>query len=304
MRSYRFVQVDVFTDRPFGGNPLAVFPQAEGIDDNEMQMIAREMNLSETTFVLPADDPKADVRVRFFTPGMELPFAGHPSVGTHVVLAQEGLYELEGPVTRVYQQIGLGTLPVDLVVENETVDRAIMTQGDLSFGDFVDDHQLLADALGLDESDIDKNLPPRVVSTGLPGLMVPVTSRSAIERIQLNIAIFSELCEKINVTDVEVFTMQTWDPINTVHVRNFGPPWTGVLEDPATGSVGGALGAYLVHHQKVPPLEPTTRLVIEQGFEMGRPSLIEVLVDLEGRTVKRIRVGGQVVRVLEGELTF
>jgi trans-2,3-dihydro-3-hydroxyanthranilate isomerase len=304
MGTYQFIQVDVFTDRPFGGNPLAVFPEAEGLDDDEMQMIAREMNLSETTFVLPPDDPKADVRVRFFTPGLELPFAGHPTVGTHVVLAQEGRYELEAPVTRVHQEIELGTLPVDLIVEEGVVERAIMTQGALSFGDFMDDHQMLADALGVEQSDIDKSLPPRIVSTGLPGLMVPLTSRSAVERIQLNLPVFNQLCERMDVTGVEVFSMQTWDPVNTVHARNFGPPWTGVLEDPATGSVGGALGGYLVHHQKVPSQQPTTRLVIEQGFEMGRPSLIEVLVDMEGRTVKQVRVGGQVVRVAEGTLTF
>lgn len=304
MANYRFIQVDVFTDRPFGGNPLAVFLDAEGLDDDEMQMIAREMNLSETTFVLPPTDPDADVRVRFFTPGMELPFAGHPTVGTHVVLAQEGRYELEAPVTRIHQQIELGTLPVDLQVEDGTVERAIMTQGALSFGDFVDDRRMLAQALGLNEIDIDKNLPPRVASTGLPGLMVPVTSRSAVERVQLNLPVFNELCEKVDVTGVEVFSMQTWDPVNTVHTRNFGPPWTGVLEDPATGSVGGALGGYLVHHQKVPPTQPTTRLIIEQGFEMGRPSLIEVLVDVEGRSVKQVRVGGQVVRVAEGTLAF
>jgi trans-2,3-dihydro-3-hydroxyanthranilate isomerase len=128
VKDYRFIQVDVFTNRPFGGNPLAVFPEAEGLSDEEMQMIAREMNLSETTFVLPPDDPKADVRVRIFTPGMELPFAGHPTIGTHVVLAQEGRYELQEPTTRIYQQIELGTLPVDLIVEDGKVERAIMTQ--------------------------------------------------------------------------------------------------------------------------------------------------------------------------------
>lgn len=304
MRSYRFIQVDVFTNRPFGGNPLAVFPVAEGLSDDEMQLIAREMNLSETTFVLPSEDPKADVRVRFFTPGMELPFAGHPTVGTHVVLAQEGFYDLEEPVTRVFQQIGLGTLPVDLIVEDSKVERAIMTQGSFSLGDFADDPEMVAKSLGLEVGDLDPKLPPRVASTGLPGLMVPLMSRAAIERIHLNLAVFNELCEKMSVMDVEVFSFQTWDPANTVHVRNFSPPYTGLMEDPATGSVGGALGGYLVHHQKVPHQEPTTRLMIEQGFEMGRPSLIEVLVDVKGLTVKRVRVGGQVVRVAEGTLTF
>jgi trans-2,3-dihydro-3-hydroxyanthranilate isomerase len=233
-----------------------------------------------------------------------LPFAGHPTIGTHVVLAQEGRYKLESPVTRIHQQIELGTLPVDLVVDKGKVERAIMTQGDLCFGDFADDRRMLADALGLRESDIDPDLPPRVASTGLPGLMVPLTSRAAVERIQLNLPVFNRLCEMLDVAQVEPFSMETWDPANTVHARNFGPPWTGVIEDPATGSVGGALGGYLVHHQGLPPEEPTTRLVIEQGFEMGRPSLIEVLVDVKGRSVQRVRVGGHVVRVIEGKLSL
>lgn len=304
MRSYRFIQADVFTHRPFGGNPVAVFPEAEGLTDDEMQMIAREMNLSECAFVLTPGDPKADVKVRFFTPGVELPFAGHPTIGTHVVLAQEGRYELEAPLTRIHQEIGLGVLPVDLVVEEDKVERAIMTQGDFSLGDFFDNAKMLADALGLRTDDFNQDMPPRVASTGLPGLMVPLASRDAIERIQLNLPVFNRVCEQMNLTSVEPFTMETWDPSNTVHARNFAPPWTGVLEDPATGSVGGALGGYLVHHQGVPPEEPTTRIVIEQGFEMGRPSLIEALVDVKGRSVQRVRVGGQVVRVLEGTLTF
>jgi len=304
MKSYRFVQVDVFTSRAFGGNPLAVFPDAEGISDDEMQMIARELNLAETAFVLPPDDPRADVKVRFFTPGTELPFAGHPTVGTHVVLAQEGRYKLESPVTRIHQQIKLGVLPVDLIVEGGTVERAIMTQAELGFGDFVDDIHLLADALGLRPGDIETDPPPRIATTGLPGLMVPLKSREAVDRIQPNLPVFNKLCEMMHVDQIEPFSMQTWDPSNTVHARNFGPPWTGVLEDPATGSLGGALGGYLVHHQVIPPEEPTTRIVIEQGFKMGRPSLIEVLVDVKGRSVRQVRVGGQVVRLIEGTLTF
>ena len=123
MRRYHFIQADVFTEVIFGGNPVAIFPDAEGLSDIEMQKIAREMNLSETTFVLPPTDPRADVRVRFFTPTAELPFAGHPTIGTHVVLAQLGRYPISGPVTRIWQQVGIGTLPVDLITDGDGRDR-------------------------------------------------------------------------------------------------------------------------------------------------------------------------------------
>ena len=127
MRRYQFIQADVFTEIVFGGNPVAVFPDAAGLSDDEMQKIAREMNLSETTFVLPPTDSQADVRVRFFTPSAELPFAGHPTIGTHVVLAHLGRYEITGPITRVWQQVNIGTLPVDLITDGEgNTSRAVM----------------------------------------------------------------------------------------------------------------------------------------------------------------------------------
>ena len=139
MRTYRFYQVDVFTDKAFGGNPLAVFPDAEGLSDREMQQLAREMNLSETTFVLPSADPKADFRVRIFTPAAEVPLAGHPVVGTHYVLASLGRIHLKSPVTRIHQELKVGILPVDLYVEGGAVQRVVMTQVLPSFLTVVDD---------------------------------------------------------------------------------------------------------------------------------------------------------------------
>jgi trans-2,3-dihydro-3-hydroxyanthranilate isomerase len=304
LREYRFFQVDVFTELIFGGNPLAVFVEADGLSDGEMQQIARELNLSETAFVLPPTDESADVRVRFFTPSTELPFAGHPTIGTHVVLAQEGYYLIEGPITRIWQQVGIGVLPVDLIADaEEHIHRAVMTQGKPRFGATLDDPALLAGALGLHTGDIRADLPTQVVSTGLSTLFIPLASLSAVQRIQLNVPVFNQVCRSLGVTSAEPFALETLDAAHHIHARNFGP-LLGVFEDPATGSSGGALGAYLVYHGAVELSEPTTYIVIEQGYEINRPSLIEVEVDsrAEGRTLDEVRVGGQVVRVLEGVL--
>jgi len=304
VRPYRFVQADVFTEVIFGGNPVAVFPDAEGLSDDEMQKIAREMNLSETTFVLPPTDPRADVRVRFFTPNTELPFAGHPTIGTHVVLARLGRYTISGPVTRIWQQVRVGTLPVDLITDaNGDTSRAVMTQDEARHGGVYQDKKQIARALGLEGRDIHPDLPAQVFSTGLPGLIIPLTSLEAIQRITLNVGLFNDICRSMSVTGAEVFTLETLDKAHHAHVRNFDP-LVGVLEDPATGSMAGALGAYLLanHVFEFEHAASTTHMVIEQGFEIDRPSLIEVEVDVREGAITEVRVGGQVVIVLEGEL--
>ncbi|MBN1310123.1 MAG: PhzF family phenazine biosynthesis protein [Anaerolineae bacterium] len=306
MRSYHFLQADVFTEVIFGGNPVAVFPEAEGLSDDEMQKIAREMNLSETTFVLPPTDTNADVRVRFFTPSSELPFAGHPTIGTHIVLAHLGRYEITGPVTRVWQQVGIGTLPVDLITDsNGATNRAVMTQGEARHGAIFDDKAQIAKALGLQKADIHPDLPVQVFSTGLPGLIIPLNSLDAIQRIALNIELFNRICRVTSVTGAEVFTLETLDKAHHAHVRNFDP-LVGVYEDPATGSMAGALGAYLLANNvfEYEPESSTTHMVLEQGYEMNRPSLIEVEVDIADEAISQVRVGGQAVILIEGELTI
>lgn len=304
VRRYPFIQADVFTDRVFGGNPLAVFPEADGLSSDEMQKIAREINLSETAFVLPPTAPQADVRVRFFTPTSELPFAGHPTIGTHVVLANMGRYELTGPVTRIFQQAKNRVLPVDLITDGSGhTDRAVMTQDEARHGDVFDDEELLATALGLTSADFHPDLPAQVFSTGLPGLILPLASLDAIQRVELNIPAFNEICKTVNVTIAEVFSLETLDKAHSAHVRAFAP-LLGILEDPATGSMAGALGSYLLEKGvfEYTPEFSTTHMVFEQGYEIDRPSLIEVEIDIEDGANKEVRVGGQVVTVIEGEL--
>lgn len=302
MQQYKFYQLDVFTTEPFGGNPLAVFTDAQGLSDTEMAAIAREMNLSETVFVLPPTDPQADVRLRIFTPAMELPLAGHPVVGTHWLLAELGRYSLTEPTTQVWGQLGVGTLPVDLSVEAGRVTRVTMTQARPQFLARVDDGAALAAALGLTLDDLTVgDLKPQVVSTGVPQLMVPLASLDAVRRIALNRQALIPIMRALDTHLVFVFTFETVAPDVAVHTRAF-PVLMGIDEDAATGSATGALGAYLVRHSALPLGEPTTRFVTEQGLEMGRPSTLFVEVDGPPDAITTVRVGGAAVTLIEGEL--
>jgi trans-2,3-dihydro-3-hydroxyanthranilate isomerase len=306
MREYRFVQVDVFTDRPFGGNPLAVFPEAEGLTTGEMQQLAREMNLSETTFVLPSQAEGADFRVRIFTPAKELPFAGHPVVGTHWVLAHLGRVDLHEPETRVWLELGVGVLPADLHVAGGRVERVVMTQDRPAFLDILEDIGDLAQGLGLPPEAIGgTGLPVQVVSTGIPQMMVPVRSLAEVQALdpaRLNVTALNRQSHAVGTDCVMVFTFETEMPAATVHTRMFAPA-LGVPEDPATGSASGALGAYLVHHGAV-PVDATTHILSEQGAEIGRPSKLFIEVDSTDGQITAVRVGGQVVPVARGTVSF
>ena len=307
MREYRFIQVDVFTDTPFGGNPLAVFYEAGGLTTEEMQRLAREMNLSETTFVLPPQAGGADFKVRIFTPADELPFAGHPVVGTHWALAHLGRVDLREPVTQVRFELGVGVLPADLHVAGGLVERVVMTQDRPTFHAIMEDVADLAAGLGLaPEAITGTGLPVHVVSTGLPQLMVPVRSLAELQGLDaggLNTTALNRACRAVGSDIVLVFTFETERPEATVHVRVFAP-LHGVPEDPATGSANGALGAYLVHHRAVPVDGPTVHIVSEQGAEMNRPSTVYIEVDCTENEITAVRVGGQVVPVVEGVVRF
>ena len=300
MRTYRFFQVDVFTDTPFGGNPLAVFPEAEGLSDREMQQLAKEMNLSETTFVLPPVDPRADFKVRIFTPGAEVPFAGHPVLGTHFVLAQLGRIRLQAPVTRIHQEIKIGVLPVDLYVRDGRVERVVMTQGHPKFlAEFKDIPQLAA-ALSIEPHEIaSMGLPAQVVSTGLPQLMIPVRSLQAVQHAAPNVAALLEIGPALGTDCFMLWTRETLSPRNTIHTRMFAPG-LGILEDPATGSANGGLGAYLIQYGVIPPGQPTAAMTSEQGYEIDRPSTVYIEVDGAPNAIAQVRVGGQVAPLIEG----
>lgn len=311
MPTYRFIQVDVFTDRPFGGNPLAVFPDAQGLSTEQMQQLALELNLSEITFVLPPETPGADFKVRIFMPTAEIPFAGHPLVGTHWVLAHLGRVKLQEPTTRVTFELGVGLRSAQLQVTDGRLTRVVTDHQRPEFLAIADQHQVqrLARALALpDEAIAATGTPVQVVSTGYPQLFVPVRSLrevSSIRPLHLDVPALRELCSELGLpaVDVAVVTLETALPDRDVHVRFFAPT-SGVPEDSATGSASGGLASYLVHHHLLPATPPVTVIQTEQGLEMGRPSQVTVEVEGVAADITMVRVSGDVVKVMEGEFEW
>jgi trans-2,3-dihydro-3-hydroxyanthranilate isomerase len=305
-RSLKFYQADVFTGDAFGGNPVAVFPNAHGLSDHQLQQIAREMNLSETVFVLPPTDQAAVVRLRIFTPTQELPFAGHPVLGTFFVLAQLGLVAATEGITRVMQECNIGLFPVELHAREGELTSVVMTQPKPEFlgpVEAMEDVYKIVGSLGLPKHAVaDMKWPIEVVSTGLPVLIVPVRSLTAVRSIQPDASAIMDVCNRFGANGIMVFTTVTVEPSATVHARMFAPS-IGILEDPATGSASGALGAYLVQNGVV-EVAPTTDIVVEQGYEIERPSQILVRIESDDDIIKTVKVGGECVMVVEGTLTF
>ena len=314
MPDYRFYQVDVFTNQPFGGNPLAVFPDAAGLDTAQMQRIAKEMNLSETTFVFPPSHPDADFTVRIFTPDAELPFAGHPVVGTHWTLAHLGRVALREPVTTVRFELGVGVRAAALHVARGQVTRVVMDHQPPQFFAVAGQDQVtrLANGLGLTPAAIlDTGWPVQVVSTGIRQMFIPVRSLaevSALSPRRQEPAALSRLCAELDPETrchecLMVLTLETETPGTHVHTRMFAPG-LGIGEDPATGSATGGLGAYLIENRIIPATPPTTHLVAEQGSEMGRPSRLTIEIDGAPGAISMVRVGGEVTPLIEGVLRW
>jgi len=327
MDNYRFIQLDVFTDKAFTGNPLAVFPEAEGLSDEQMMRIAREMNLSETVFVLQPDNgdkgefqktaaeeigskPSVLRRLRIFTPTREIPFAGHPVVGTWNGLAREGVVPLPQGGTgwqRIYHEVGIGVLPVDIEFKDEQPVQVVMTQGDFRIIDEIDDsHEQaeLARALGLSREDLDEELPIQSITTGLSCLAVPVRSLADLRDCKVNGSLLAEIYTGRGATGCHTFTRETIEVgASRAHARFFAPA-DNIPEDPATGSACGALGAYLVHHDalSVEPEEGRYKFVIEQGDFIHRPSRISLTVKGRKGQVEEVKVGGSSVLVAKGEV--
>lgn len=307
MPSYRFLQVDVFTDVPFGGNPLAVFPDAIGLTSQQMQQLALECNTSETTFVLPPETPGADFKVRIFTPTAEIPFAGHPLVGTHWALAHLERVALCEPVTEVTFELGVGLRTARLHVAGGRMTRIVTDHQAPEFLAPASQEQTerLAAALRLPAAAIlDTGKPVQAMSTGYPQLFVPVRSLAevqAIDAIGLDVPALTRLCSELELPgpDVAVFCLETVHAERDVHMRFFAPH-QGIPEDPATGSASGGLGSYLVHHGLVLATAPLTVITTEQGLEMRRPSKVTVEVEGTPDDIRMVRVSGDVVKVMEG----
>ena len=302
-QSYKFVKVDVFTTVAFEGNPLAVFTDARGLDTATMQRIANELNLSETTFVFPPADPKNTALVRIFTPRSELPFAGHPTVGTAFVLRGDSA------ATELVLEEGVGPVPVRVAQAGDGALQFWLTTPPITFGERVDPKPVAA-ALGLPVSDLLADVPPEIASSGPTFLFVALKNRDAVDRIEL--LDFRALRAAVPNAPTEVFVFARLEESDAqdgdtyaVYSRMFAPA-IGVAEDPATGSATGPLAAFMMRRGLL-PLENGLHMVSEQGTKMGRRSLLHVLIHVDESNPSappRIEVGGSVVPIAHGHMTI
>jgi len=306
----RFVLVDVFADRPFAGNPLAVFPEAEGLSEDLMQSIAREMDHPATAFLFPSDLPGAAFRLRIFSREREIPFAGHPALGAHFVHAIESRLPLTSPVTRVAHEGSEGLFQVELKVEDGEIVLLRLKQRSPKIGPRLSTQEVerLARALGLEEEEIQAtNQPVRVASTGLPVLIVPVATLDALGNArprygELTDIVANRAAEEASgeePTIVYAFTKETRNARAAAHARAFDT--IGSVEIPGAGAAAGALAAYLVSQAAVTVL-PITVLIIEQGHALCRPSTIWGEVHTREAKIAQVVIGGRVIRVGEGTL--
>ncbi len=289
------IQVDVFSDEPLAGNPLAIFPEAEGLSDAEMRRIATEMNLSETTFVT-APAAGGDARVRIFTPAVELPFAGHPSIGTACTLVSTGRVVAQEPLTEVTLELKVGPTVVDVTVREGRAVAGVVHQGAPAFGEEIP-RAAAAAVLGLQESDLDEELVPRVVSTGLGYAIIPLRNTRTLASAWFNFDLLAEFERRY--APLYPFAL-TGDEEPFAEARCF-VPLAGIVEDPATGSAAGPLAAYLSREGL---LAPGAARVLAQGQHARRPSRLTLSVTTEGNHISDVLVGGGVVPVMTGELTY
>ena len=297
---YQFYTADVFTDTQFGGNQLAVLPDARGLTTEQMAAIAREFNYSESTFVFPPDDPKHTRRVRIFTPGGEVPFAGHPTVGTAHVLAAIGEIPLTGDLTRIVFEENVGPVPVTIRARDGKPEFAQLSVAMLpQVSEPPVRRERLAELLSLDVQDVlDGEYAPQTVSCGLPFLLVPLRDRKAVARSRLRLEPWEQTLRGTPSEMVMVFAADAERPGSDIRARMYGPA-VSVAEDPATGSACACLAGYLAART---PRDGTLRWVVEQGFEMGRPSILEIEADKQNGAITGVRVGGKTVLVSKGQL--
>lgn len=300
---FNFYTADVFTTAKYGGNQLAVFPQASGLNDEQMQKIAREFNLSETIFIFPPDDPKNTVKVRIFTPYVEIPFAGHPTVGAAYVLATLGRIKLSGPVTEIVFEEQVGPVPIKILADS----KGNVIKTELSAAQVPEvlpnppSADVVAELLSLNPDDVvtDK-VSPAIVKAGTARLFVPLKNRDALASLTVDLAKCRQHLANY-LPDRQSIYAYCFDPERVgsdLRGRMFAIPAMGIYEDAATGSAVTGLASYLA--QQSEQKDGTLRWVMEQGFEMGRPSILDIEADVKDGVCQAVRVGGSSVMVSKG----
>ncbi|NEO53317.1 MAG: PhzF family phenazine biosynthesis protein [Okeania sp. SIO3B5] len=286
----KFYIVDVFAETKYAGNQLAVFTgsEVENLSDNEMLQIAREMNYSETTFILSSTQRNDGYDVRIFTPTKELPFAGHPTLGTAYIIQRE---IIKNSVEKVILNLGVGQINVSWKDEVLWMGQNVPT--------FAEKYQIesLAEVLNLEVDDIDMRFPIQEVSTGMPFIIVPLKSLKALKKAKVNLDKYYQFIQTAKVTEILIFCPETYNSINNLSVRMFAP-YLGITEDPATGSANGCLAGYLAEYNYFG--EAKVNIRVEQGYEINRPSLLLLQAEKKVEGIE-VLVGGKVIMVAQGE---
>jgi len=300
VRKYNLYQIDSFTKEKFTGNPAGVITNADGLSEEEMQKIARELNNSETAFILSSDSSEYDAHVRFFTPRNEVPICGHATIAAHYARAIEKNLD----PTKIYHKTGAGILPVDVIKENNDY-KIVMTQGKIEFGNIIDgiNKEKLLTALNIKESDLLENYEIQIVSTGHSKVMIGIKSATKLHSLDPNYDELSKLSKTINCNGYYVFTIDAEDSDILVHGRMFAPV-IGINEDPVTGNANGPLGAYLVHHNLVKHDNKSFRFKAKQGEAIKRAGIIEVEVKIENNEPVEVKISGNAVIIFKSELVL
>ncbi len=301
---HRFVTLDVFTAAAFGGNQLAVFPDASGIPEDALLNITREFNFAEVTFCYPPANPAHTRKVRIFTPAREIPFAGHPTVGTAIALVELGLVKLQsGGDTKLVLEEGVGPITVAVRKEGSAVAFAQLSAAKLAeVGPAAPSRGMLAEILSIEAEDILASpMAPQNVTCGLPFLMIPLRSVDSVSRSRVRMEKWEATLKSAWAPDIFVFARDPEGGDAHFHARMYGPG-VNVAEDPATGSANACLAGYLA--ARAPQKDGTLVWTVDQGVEMGRPSRLEIEADKSAGTVTAIRVGGNAVMISEGSFTL
>jgi PhzF family phenazine biosynthesis protein len=298
MKKYHLYQVDSFTKEKFKGNPAGVITNADGLSEDDMQRIARELNNSETAFIVSSDHDAYEVYLRFFTPIQEVPSCGHATIAAHYVRALENKLDS----TWIYQKIGAGILPVEILKEEDDYE-IVMTQGQIEFGSFIEgeNQKHLLSALGIAQEERLESFPIQIVSTGHSKVLIGVKNQHILDRLEPNYNRLARLSEAIECNGYYVYTLDSDEEDIFIHGRMFAPA-IGINEDPVTGNANGPLGAYLVHHQLVEHNHSLFSFNAKQGEKIGRPGVIRVEVSINHDEPVKVKIAGNAVVVFQSDL--
>ncbi len=296
MPTYPFMQVDAFTDHPLGGNPCAILFDTENLDANTMLAIAREMNLSETSFVRHSDI--ADFGVRYFTPAEEIPLAGHPTIATAFALVDSGRLQLTGDITTITLELQVGPIPIEIHAKQGVVQNIVMSQKKPEFLATYNPAEVMP-IFGLSAEDALPDAPLQSVSTGTPQLMIPVRGLNALRRLQPDFVAYTELRNNADFFSTHLFCLEGLTEAGQTFARHIVTP-PDLIEDPFTGSATGGMGAYLWHYNLI----ENPKLIAEQGHWMERPGQGTVEVIGPRDDIETVKVGGGAATIVRGELSL